>query len=301
MAYLHILRPANLFLIVLAQCLIKFAIFPAFDTETALTTGEFGLLVLASVLIAAAGNVINDINDVEIDRVNKPDRVLVSKKVSEKTAYNYYLLLNIAGVITGFILANSLGKPSLAAIFIVVSALLYMYSSQIKAMLVFGNLLVSLLVAISLLVVVLFDIYPAINDTITSAQSKSSGLVLHYAIFAFVLNFIREIVKDLEDINGDRKGEMQTLAIVLGRTRTTRIVFLLSILTIVGIVIYMYTFIYSQQIMVLYFLLLIVAPLLYFCIRCWGAEKKHEYAFLSHLLKIVMLTGMLSMLGYKYF
>ena len=94
---------------------------------------------------------------------------------------------------------------------------------------------------------------------------------------------------------------MHTLAIVLGRMRTTRIVFFLSVLTIVGIVIYMYTFIYSQQLMVLYFLLFIVAPLLYFCIRCWGAEKKHEYAFLSLLLKIVMFTGMLSMLGYKYF
>ena len=90
MAYLRIIRPANLLLIVLVQCLIKFAIFPAFNTQTALTAGQFALLVLASVLIAAAGNVINDINDVEIDRINKPDRLLVSKKVSEKKAYNYY-------------------------------------------------------------------------------------------------------------------------------------------------------------------------------------------------------------------
>jgi 4-hydroxybenzoate polyprenyltransferase len=300
MAYLKIVRPVNLLFIVLVQCLIKFVLFSAFDPETALNTFQFLLLPLATISIAAAGYVINDIFDVEIDRINRPERVLVGTKISERSAYNFYILLNILGVGSGFILANLLGKPGLAAIFIIISALLYIYATQLKAMLLFGNLLVSLLVAMSLLVVIIFDVYPVISGSLSDSQGRVSEIVLHYAVFAFVISFIREIVKDLEDINGDKNGGVNSLAISMGRLRTTQLVFSLAAITIVGLVVYLYNYLYDKQIQVLYFLLLIVAPLLYFCIKCWGAERKQEYHKLSLLLKIVMFTGMCSLICYSF-
>lgn len=300
MAYLKLIRPLNLLIIAVVQCLIKFMLFPAFGAETALSAAQFLWLVVSTVLIAAAGNVINDIHDVEIDRINKPERVLVGKHIGERTAYNYFIVLNILGVISGFVLANQVGKPGLAAIFIIISALLYMYATQIKALLLVGNLLISTLVAMSLLIVVVFDIYPAIDLELSTAQQQVSEIVLHYAVFAFVINLIREIVKDLEDMNGDKNGNINSLAISMGRLRTTQFVFSLASLTIVAVVVYLYTFLYDKKLMVVYFLLLIVAPLLYFCVQCWGAEKKKEYSRLSIILKLVMVSGMLSIICYKF-
>jgi len=300
MAYLRIIRPINLLLIAFVQCIIKFGLFVPLNVETALSPFQFLLLVFATICIAAAGNVINDIYDVDIDMINKPERVIVGEKISEKTAYNYYFVLTVTGVAFGFILANQIGKPGLAAIFIVISALLYVYASQLKAMLLVGNLLVSVLTAMSLLIAILFDIFPAINTVLMYDQIHVSRIVLHYAIFAFVINFIRELVKDLEDVNGDKNGGMNTLAIALGRKRTMMIVFSLVVIIIFGIIAYMYAYLYESRLTVLYFLLLIVAPLIYFCIKAWGAESKKEFSSLSIILKLVMFTGMCSILLNQY-
>src|SRR5690606_7822537 len=96
-------------------------------------------------------------------------------------------------------------------------------------------------------------------------------IVLHYALFAFFINLIREIVKDLQDINGDKKGRKNTLAIAIGRKRTITIVFILGVFMVFGIVFYMYKNLYNTQALLLYFLFAIVGPLLYFCIKAWDA------------------------------
>ncbi|KAA3621809.1 MAG: prenyltransferase [Flavobacterium sp.] len=300
MAYLKIIRPVNLLLIALVQILIKFVLFDTFRVVTAMNTFQFLWLLLATLAIAAAGNVVNDIYDLEIDKINKPSKVLIGRKISEKRAFTYFIILNSIGVISGFVLANQLGKSGLAAIFIVISALLYMYATQLKAMLITGNIVISLLVAFSLLIVLVFDLYPIGTNGLSEAQNRVSRLVLDYAIFAFVINFMREIVKDLEDINGDKKGDIRTLAIAIGRKRTTTLVFVIASVFIMSIILYVYTFLYDKQLMVLYFLFLIVAPLIYFCIRAWGAASQKEYAAMSVILKVTMFTGMCSMVCYTF-
>lgn len=300
MVYLKIIRPVNLLLIAIVQIVIKFVLFDVFEAEMAMNALQFVLLLVATLAIAAAGNVVNDIYDVEIDRINKPDKVLVGKSITERKAFNYFILLNVIGVICGFVLANQLGKPGLAATFIVISALLYIYSTQIKAMLILGNVLISALVSFSLLIVLIFDFYPLAINGLSESQKAASQIVFHYAVFAFIVNLIREIVKDLEDINGDKNGGISTLAIALGRGRTTMLVFVLTALFIATIVAYLYTFLYNKKLMVLYFLFLIVAPLLYFCSKAWGAESSKEYRHLSLVLKLVMVTGMCAMICYKF-
>jgi 4-hydroxybenzoate polyprenyltransferase len=300
MVYLKIIRPVNLLLLALVQILIKFVLFEAFNIEIAMRNTQFLWLLIATLAIAAAGNVVNDIYDVDIDKINKPDKVIVGKQISEKKAFTYFIILNCIGVISGFILANQLGKPGLAATFIIISALLYIYSTQLKAMLLTGNIIISLLVAFSLLIVLIFDLYPIADNGLTATQKQVSAIVLHYAIFAFTINLMREIVKDLEDINGDKKGEIRTLAIAIGRQRTTMLVFAMAVIFIMSIVFYLYTFLYNKQLMVLYFLFLIVAPLIYFCIRTWGAKSQKEYTTMSVILKVTMFTGICSLICYRF-
>lgn len=300
MVYLKIIRPVNLLLLALVQILIKFVLFEAFNIEMAMSNTQFLWLLIATLAIAAAGNVVNDVYDVDIDKINKPYKVIVGKQISEKKAFTYFIILNCIGVISGFILANQLGKPGLAATFIIISALLYIYSTQLKAMLLTGNIIISLLVAFSLLIVLIFDLYPIAENGLTATQKQVSAVVLHYAIFAFIINLMREIVKDLEDINGDKKGEICTLAIAIGRQRTTMLVFAMAVIFIMSIVFYLYTFLYNKQLMVLYFLFLIVAPLIYFCIRAWGAKSQKEYTTMSVILKVTMFTGMCSMICYRF-
>ena len=163
-----------------------------------------------------------------------------------------------------------------------------------------GNLLVSFLIAMSLIVVALFDLLPAITMENQTSQSAIFKIILHYALFAFFINFIREIVKDLQDINGDKKGGMNTLAIALGRKRTITIVFALGVLLVLGVVVYMYEFIYNHETLLLYFLFAIVAPLLYFCMKSWSAETQKDYGSLSNLLKIIMFLGICSIPLYQF-
>lgn len=305
MAFLKLIRFQNLLIIALVQLLVKYSLFPAMDAAMEMTDLQFGLLVLATICIAAAGNVINDIYDVEIDEVNKPTKVIVGKKISEKAAYRWFIVLNIAGVGAGFYLANTIGKPAFATLFIIISALLYMYASYLKSITLVGNLVVSLLVAMSLLIVGIFDLITPLSAFNRDSQLAIFEVLLEYAAFAFYINLMREIVKDLQDINGDKKGGLTTLPIVLGRKRTMNIVFAMGVIGIGILLYYLYSELYQWQAALLYFLFLIIAPLLYFCIQAWNTDPENNkavkaYGKLSLLLKIIMVSGICSLLLYTF-
>lgn len=282
------------------QVFIRFGLFIPFGANITLSNFEFALLVVATLCIAAAGNIINDIYDVEIDKINKPQKVIIGKTISEKNANYLFIVLNVIGVGLGFYLSNQIGKPEFSGFFIVISALLYLYASFIKSILLVGNIIISLLVASSLLIVGLFDLLPAINFINQDYQSMVFKIVLNYAFFAFYINLMREIVKDIEDVDGDKNGEMNTLPITIGRKRASNIVFGMGILSLFGIIYYIFENLYNQTIAVIYFLLFIIAPLLYFCIKIWDAKDKKEYSFLSKWLKLIMFLGMCSILLYTF-
>ena len=298
-SFLKLTRPVNLLLIILVQGIIKYGLLETLDVQVSLDNFRFRLLVFATVCIAAAGNVINDIFDVNIDRINKPQQVIVGRRITEKSAYNFYIILNILGVGVGFYLSNLLDHPGLAAVFIVISALLYVYATQLKSMLLLGNILISLLVASSLLILILFDIFPAIDTELKESQVLSSQAILMYAGFAFFINFIREIVKDLQDIDGDKNGGRKTLPIVLGRRRTVNVVFVLGVIALLCVLLYTYFVLYNYQKVVLYFVFLVAAPILFFCIKAWNAENDKHFAVLSIILKVVMFTGICSIIFYS--
>ncbi|EPR73463.1 (S)-2,3-di-O-geranylgeranylglyceryl phosphate synthase-like protein [Winogradskyella psychrotolerans RS-3] len=291
-------------MIALMQYLVKYALLLPFQEShgvlITLSDFNFFLLVLATVCIAAAGYVINDVYDIETDRINKPDQLIINKHITEKNATTIFIILNIIGVGLGFYLSNGIGKPEFFAIFFVTSALLYMYASFLKQIAIVGNVVVSIMVCLSILLVGVFELIPAMTENNKAIQTTFLYIIRDYAFFALMINFVRELVKDIEDIDGDHKAGIQTLPILLGRERSTKIVFMLSLIPIVSIVYYVITYLFKQQLVVGYFLIFVIAPLIYVSIKLFSAESKAQYKHISFILKLVMLTGMLSLLLYKF-
>jgi len=298
--YLQLVRFPNLIFIALTQYFIRFGIYPFFDPIYKLNNQEFFLLVFSTSCVAAAGYIINDIFDRKTDSINKPEKVLIGKKIPEKLGYRLYFILNIIGVAAGFFLANRIGIPGFAGIFIGISILLYWYASLLKGVFLAGNFLIALLVFSSLILVPVFDILPAVHFQSKEAQTSAFNLIFHYAVFAFSITLLREIVKDIADINGDKNAGLKTLPIILGRRRAAKIVFFLTVLLLTGIVWFMYDFLYDQKIRMLYFLIAIVGPLLYFCIKTFEARTRNDFLTLSGILKIIIFTGICSMLLFRF-
>lgn len=300
MNILNLIRWKNLLMIAFVQLLIKYALFKPFNVDITLNWFGFLLLILSTLCIAAAGNIINDIQDVDTDIVNRPEKVLIGKKVTEKTAYNLFIILNVIGVGLGFYLSNLVGRSGFFAIFVIISALLYIYATYLKQTLLVGNIVISVLVAMSVLIVGLFELLPVVTAQNQATQLTFFKILLDYALFAFIINLVREVAKDIEDIDGDYKAGMNTLPIAIGRERATKVLFALTLLPLFGVVYYMLTYLYKQQIAVGYFLLFLVAPLLYITIKSFSAKTKKDVRHISTILKIVMFLGMLSLLLYVF-
>lgn len=289
-------------MIAIVQILIKYALFEPFLESTELTITlngfGFGLLVLSTLCIAAAGNIINDIYDTETDAINRSSKVIIGKSISEKTAYTLFFTFNIIGVLIGFYLSNLVGRSNFFAIFVLISGLLYIYASYLKQSLLLGNILISVLVSLSILIVGVFELIPVITAQNQTTQLTFFKILMDYAIFAFLINLVREITKDIEDIDGDYKSGMNTLPIAIGRDRASKVVFALTVVVLFVVIYYLVTYLLKFEVIIAYFVILIIAPLIYISVKAFGAKTKKHYQHLSNMLKLVMLFGMLSMLLY---
>ena len=297
---LNLIRWKNLLMIAFMQCLIRYGFFQPFGVNTVLNDFQFVLLITATLCIAAAGNIINDIYDIETDFINKPDKLIVGKLISEKSAFNLFIILNVIGVIIGFYLAHAINKSEFFSIFVIVSILLYLYASYLKQTFLIGNLIVSALVGLSILIVGIFDLLPNITNQNINIELFYFKILLEYALFAFFLNFIREIVKDIEDIEGDRKSGMHTLPIVIGEKRTSIVLFILTITLAAIVYLHISNKFFEEIKIIIYFLIFIIGPLLYSSILILMAKSKDNLHQISNILKLIMLFGMLSLLLYNY-
>jgi len=302
MNYLKLIRYQNLLMLALMQLLFRYGFLNFQSISLALNDWQYLLLILATVMIAAGGYVINNIMDQATDNDNKPNQVVVGKGISEVTAYNVYFFVTVLGVALGFYLSNVIAKPGFASIFIVISATLYLYATSLKQMLLIGNFVVALLLAFSVIIIGIFDLLPAINPENKIAMADLFSILLDYALFAFIINFIREIVKDLEDVNGDYNQGMNTLPIALGIARTSKLVLGLSLIPLVMVVVYIktYFFAFDLYFATLYALIFIVAPLIYFSIKMADAKKTQDFHHLSTVLKLIILFGLFSIAVVTY-
>ncbi|MCL6218552.1 geranylgeranylglycerol-phosphate geranylgeranyltransferase [Zunongwangia pacifica] len=295
MPYLKLVRYGNLLFIALCLLLIRFGFFKQFDASTALSDIEFILLIIAVVCIAASGYVINNILDYEADRINAPKRLVIREKISEKSAYNLFFALNIMGVGLGFYIANKIDTPAFSAIFILTSALLYLYATYLKHIAIAGNLVISMLVGLVVLLPVIFDLYPEITSENIKNQRMLFNTLVYYSLYATLLNFVREIIKDQEDINGDYKTQSNTLPLLIGQKRTNMFVFIFCLILLIFSIIFLGDDLYRSTKAVVYALVFIIAPLLALVAGILKANSKKDYSKFSLILKFMLFFGLLSL------
>lgn len=262
--------------------------------DLALTDFNYILLVIATVCIAAGGYVINNIMDQDTDEIAKPQNRVVGVYISETVAYNWYIGLTIVGVGIGFYLSNVIYKPTFASMFILVATLLYMYATSFKQIPVLGNVVVALMLSTSIIIIGLFDILPAIDMDNRFRMKEAFDILMHYAIFAFIINLIREIVKDMEDMDGDYQSGINSLPIAIGVQKTKIIVGVLTVISIGILAYYVNSNLFELDYVVYYTMILIVGPLIYFGVKLLNATTKKEFHHLSLVLKIILFFGILS-------
>ncbi|MES2852068.1 geranylgeranylglycerol-phosphate geranylgeranyltransferase [Flavobacterium sp. 11] len=294
MKFLKLIRYQNLLMLAFMQLIFRYVFFKFQNIPLALADWQYGLLVLSTILIAAGGYVINNIFDQNTDTINKPSNVIVGKTISETNAYNLYIGLTVTGVAIGFYLSNVIVKPGFASIFILIAATLYLYATSLKQMMIIGNVIVALLLSFSVIIIGIFDLFPTIHEGNQQQLGVVFSILLDYALFTFFLNFTREIVKDLEDVDGDYNQGMNTLPIAIGKSRTAKIVFGLSFIPILFMLYYINKYLLELVFTTVYLLLFVVGPLFYFTVKIWTAKSKKEFHALSLLLKWILLFGILS-------
>lgn len=274
--FVQITRLWNLLIIVLTQYFVAF-----FLVESGqgimhfLTHPKLFVLSLSSVLIAAAGYIINDYYDVKIDLINKPQRVVVGRMLKRRVAMASHIVLSSMGVLLGLSLSLKIG-----AINLITAGLLWLYSNQLKRMPFIGNFVVAILTGLAVYVVdVLFN--------------TGNVMILAFTVFAFSFTLIREIVKDIEDLKGDATFGCKTLPVVYGVRRTKNLIYVFSVLFLAGMCFLAYTFV-GKELMV--FCLGMIVPLGLITFKLRRADTVRHFNQLSNYCKVIMLIGILSMI-----
>ncbi|WP_291145648.1 geranylgeranylglycerol-phosphate geranylgeranyltransferase [Flavobacterium sp. UBA7680] len=298
MKYLKLIRYKNLLMLAFMQVLFRYAFLKQQDIPLALADWQYGLLVLSTVLLAAAGYVINNIYDVATDTINKPQDVVIGKGISETAAFNIYIGLNVTGVAIGFVLANIILRPTFASLFILIASLLYFYSTTLKSIMILGNFVVAALLAISVLIIGVFDLFPATTLENKAQMASFFSILTDYALFAFMINFIREIVKDIEDMDGDYNQGMNTLPIAIGKNRAAKIALGFAIIPFILCLLYINKYFFENNLLIVtfYTFVFVLAPLLYFIVKIFSAKTQKDFHHLSTVLKLILFFGILSIL-----
>jgi 4-hydroxybenzoate polyprenyltransferase len=189
-------------------------------------------------------------------------------------------------------------RPTFASLFILIASLLYFYATSLKQIMILGNFVVALLLATSVLIIGVFDLFPATTGENQAQMASLFSILIDYALFAFMINFIREIVKDIEDVNGDYNMGMNTLPVAIGVSRAAKIALGFAIVAFIMCGLYCNTYFMQNKlyIAVFYSFATVLAPLLYFIIKIFSAKSQKDFHHLSSILKLILFFGILSIL-----
>lgn len=307
-AFFRLIRWNNLVLTALMMLLVYYCLMsPLFFSGipgVMAPPPAFALLLLSMLFIVAGGYVINDYFDVEIDKLNKPDKIIVTNVFTLKETKFFYMILTFLGLASGLASSIIIAKTkffTLYAILVLLAAVLYSYSSIYKRKLVIGNLIVSFSIAFSVFLPWLFEMLYLSNNLLIFSAAKDIMMallpfVLIYTSFAFLMNLMREIVKDAEDYKGDAVTNCRTIPIVYG-IKTMNI-----ILIVLSVILYFILFAFAVNLLKMQsyialgiiFIILVCMPII--IMQIVGKKSDVNYHLCSTFLKVMMLLGVLSMI-----
>lgn len=309
-AFFKLIRWRNLLIVLLTQwfiwqCVIRpmaaWSAVPVF-----LSTFHFILLSLSTVLIAAAGYIINDYFDVRIDLINRPEKVIIEKVIGRRAAILWHSLFNVLGFLLALYLARKLGNYFAVSIQLASTILLWFYSTTFKRQFVTGNVVVALLTGLTVMILAVYEpaLYPHINFRYFLVEGgrvlvNPFGVIAVYTYFAFMLTWMREIVKDMEDFKGDAEDGCVTMPIRIGLQRSTRYVIFFGILAIAPLCIAaVKLFSGSWSVLGIYIFVALIMPLVFWLFFLPRKATAKHYGEASRRLKIIMLAGIASLLLY---
>ena len=303
-AFFRLIRYPNLIFIALTQVMFQYCIYePIYNGQVPRNDlFQFILLVLASVFIAAAGNIINDYFDMNIDRINKPQKMIIGKYINRRWALVWHLVLSVLGVLLTAVAVNPFSRWYLVVANIACVLLLWFYSVKFKKEILIGNIVISVLTAWTIMIIFLSKF--SFSDAFGNGQADQLKLfrfAVLYAGFAFMISLVREAIKDMEDIAGDQKYGCNTMPIVWGINATkVYIAVWLTLLMALLLVVQFYILQLGWWPGVIYCVVLIILPTAYLLRKLIPANTPETYHKLSMITKGIMLTGILSM-GIFYF
>ncbi len=299
-----LIRWKNLVLILVTQFVAWFCVVRPGNPEV-VGIQHFLLLAFSTVCIAAAGYIINDYFDVRIDAVNRPDKMVLGKTIGRRSAIIVHTVLNVAGVLAAAVVALSAGHLSWVLVQVVCTFLLWLYSSRFKQSYMVGNVVVSLLTALTILILILYEpsLHRLARLPVLSGQINRSAMpfwvLICYAWFAFVLNWMREIVKDIEDFAGDAKEGCRTMPIVKGISFSLRFIYGLAFFAFLPLLVSVYVlYLRHHPWFSAYLSGFLILPLVAWCIFLGRNYTSRHFANASRALKIIMIPGILSLLVY---
>ena len=285
-------------------CLVR-PILMLYELEPTFTVLDFIFLTTATVMIAAGGYIINDYFDTKSDMINRPDNVVVGTDVSRGNALAWHLGLNIIACVLGAMVSLRIGVWVFAFFFPFVSGLLWFYSSTYKKMFLLGNVIVALLTGLIPLLPVAYEIpgQMATDNEMIVNGVYDLNLLFYWAgafgIFAFVTTIYREIIKDIEDIDGDREIGRSTVPVVIGVMASKIVIVVLIACTIAALVVVWHKFL-SDTISAIYFGEMLILPLIFLAYKVLTMKEKKQYHFASNFAKLIMLAGILFLLVVRY-
>ena len=279
-ALLRLTRFWNLVIIGIAQyCTAGFLI----DSKLILDI-HLLLLSVSTILIAAAGYVINDYYDIKIDLINKPERVVIGKSITRRYAILFHTSLSLSGVAIGFLLNWKIGVVNFLSAFF-----LWLYSNNLKRQPFIGNFLVAVLTGLSILIVTL--LYNA-SPSFSPFSPLSHSYIIIYSLFAFFMTLVREMIKDMEDLRGDNTFGCKTIPIIWGLRKAKYLVY--SVLILFATSVFYINYIYVGLPMY-YFVCFLFIPLGWLLALLIRADTIKDFYTLSQLCKVIMLLGISSM------
>jgi 4-hydroxybenzoate polyprenyltransferase len=298
-AFLRLIRWPNLLFIVLTQVLFYFSVYvPLFQTANWV---QLSWLVAASVFIAAAGYIINDYFDLNIDRINKPEKNVLNSGISRRWAIFWHLFLSMAGIFCTM-LATRFDKWYLVLANVACVLLLWFYSTTLKRKLLVGNIVISVLTAWTVLILFFLKVPFSAAFNSDETTSKFFRVAFLYGGFAFIISLIREAVKDMEDMIGDERYGCRTLPIVAG-TRAAKVYVAVWTVVLIAalVVLQLYILQFGWYAAVAFCVLLVIYPLFRLFRQLFSAFSVAEYHQLSNLAKWIMFTGILTMIFFRIY
>ena len=320
-AFIKLIRLPNLLIIVLTQYAIRYAImYPMLSLsgfDLLMTDLDFFLLSLSTVMIAASGYIINDYFDVKIDRVNRPDKIIIGKHIKRRVAMGAHTVINIVAIIIAAYVAYQVGNWKLIIIQIGTAGALWFYSVSFKKQVLIGNVVVSILAALVPFVAGFYEItlqhvqieetvnmmmfyleegtpYEEVMITFEQILANNMKWVIGFSFFAFMSTLVREIIKDIEDYEGDKKYYSNTLPVIYGKQKAKLVAQFFAVIMILLISYLQYLQLKSADLTsFMYFLFTVQIPLIFVVYQLYKAKEKKEYHQLSTYMKVIMLTGIL--------